>query len=72
MSKRIDSWFERMCARPTLDRNGPWLLKFSTSDTRVWVNELNKRKVAKRERLFKGHWRVEAELVNGKWRKVIQ
>lgn len=70
MDKRSQQWFERMAGKPTLERHGPWLLKLATSDTRVWINELNKRKVAKRERLFKGHWRVEAELVEGKWRKL--
>lgn len=71
VSNMGDNW-DKLAKSPTLERNGPWLLKFASSDLRIWINELNKRKTAKREQLYKGHWRVVAERVDGKWKQVKQ
>ena len=70
MPTRVEKWFRRMSRRPTLERDGAWLLKFISGDTRVWINEINKRKRARRERLVSGHWCIEAELIEDQWKVV--
>ena len=75
MSKEIDedqpirtrNWLKRMIEQPTLTRKGAWLLKYESSDTRIWVNELNKKIQAKRERLYRGNWVLESRLINKEW-----
>ena len=65
--KVTKGWLQRMSDSPTLDRKGPWLLKYESSDTRIWINELNKKVQARRERMYRKNWVLESQLVNRVW-----
>jgi len=66
-NKVSKAWFGRMVDSPTLERKGPWLLKYESSDTRIWINELNKKVRAKRERLYRHNWVLESTLIYNEW-----